>query len=84
MTDNTTEIRAFGRLVAREIDHTELEQVSGGTCDDAWLTSTSTWTEYGDDKDDDCSDGGGGGGGGGGGSTDTDDSDPTALIVVLT
>ena len=75
MAETQTDIRAFGRLVAREIDHTELEQVSGGTCDDAWLTSTSTWTDYGDDKDEDCSDGGGGGGG-----TDTDDSDPTALI----
>lgn len=83
MTKDITELRAFGRLVAREVDHTELEQVSGGTCDDAWMTSTNTWTEYGDDKDDDCADGGGGGGGGGTG-TDTDDTDPTALIVVIT
>ena len=60
MAETRTDIRAFGRLAAREIDPTELESVRGA-CQPGWETNSSTWAPSGDDKDDDCESATGGG-----------------------
>jgi len=53
--DDDDRFRAFGRVVAQEIPKEELERISGGI-EDSSMTSTSTWTPQGDDKDTDCED----------------------------
>lgn len=53
--DEKTKVRAIGRILARELDHNELDMVSGGNDQLVSLTAslTSTWTPKMDDSDND-------------------------------
>lgn len=67
--NDKTEVRAIGRVLARELDHNELDMVSGGDPTAIITTTlTATWTVIKDDTDEDFEDCGGPEGGSGGGS----------------